>query len=198
MDKRALTTEELTQFLKDMELGTEQTIMAVDGAEDDVMPDLAMGVIKDHYFDSNTSTFLVGVYGSDCDFQAFFSGDYDDEDTCINAVANWLDNAGNAICEHYGGLYIKVSDEEEQAFYEENKYNGEIARTIDTLEWGEVDMVSRFDIEKGVTFYDCYKRKGGGYLGEYHTGRDNNGNEYSLDDFSDREIDEDLSYNFYL
>ena len=85
---------------------------------------------------------------------------------------------------------IEPTDEEEQAFYEENKYNGEIVRTIDTLDWGEVDMVSRFDIDEGVTFYDCYQKNGGGYLGEFHT--------ENLDALSDKEIEDDLSYNLDL
>lgn len=190
---KTLEKKELTQILKDMELGSEMTIMAIDGSEDDIMPDLAMGVIKDHYFDSNTSTFLVGVYGSDCDFKAFFGGDYDDEDTCINAVVEWLESAGNAICSDFGGLYVKATDEEEQAFYEENKYNGEIARTIDTIDYGEVDMVSRYDVDFGVTFYDCYQKDGGGYLGEFRPTKG-----LSLDDFSDEEIDDELCYNLDL
>ena len=188
--RTAMTEKELAQFLKDMELGTEQTIMAIDGAEDDVMPDLAMGVIKDKYFDSDTTTYLVGVYGSDCDFSSFFSGDYDDEDTCIENVINWFNETGNAFCGvRFNGLYIKPTDEEEQEYYEENKYNGDIVRTVDTLEWGEIDLVARFDVDDG-NFYDCYQRDGGGYLGELHT--------ENLDALSDKEIEDDLSYNLDL
>lgn len=270
MDKRALTTEELTQFFKDMELGTEQTIMAIDGAEDDVMPDLAMGVIKEKYFDSNTTTFLAGVYGSDYELRSFFAGDYDDEDTCIKDLVEWLTNEGACSCNNFGGLYIKPTDEQEQSEYEENKYNGEVTRTIpdsflwgdvdmvarftdgkvfydcyqregrnylgefnplplteldeytdqqiidtlentkhdkvynndnknpyngvvvrtiDTLDWGDVDMVSRYDIDDGVTFYDCYQKDGGGYLGEFRLG------EYDLDQYTDDEIESYLEDN---
>lgn len=197
MDNRALTTEELTQFFKDMGLGSEQTIMAIDGSEDSVMPDLAMGVIKNKYFDSDTTTYLAGVYGDKYNFCSFFVEDYDDEEECIKDLVEWLTGIGIGLCgANFNGLYIKPSDEEEQTFYEENKYNGEIARTIDTLEWGEVDMVARFDY-KDELFYDCYQKDSGKHLGEYYTGRDYSGKEYSLDDFSDREIEEDLSYNIH-
>lgn len=190
MDKKALTKQELIQFLKDMELGTEQTVMAIDGEEDDVMPDLAMGVIKDKYFDSDTSTFLVGVYGSDCNFQAFFSGDYDDEDECLDIVTEWLTRTADGMCNNFGGLYIKSTDKEEQEFYEENKYNGEIARTIDTLTWGKVDLVSRFDIDEGVTFYDCYQKDGGGYLGEFRILPIT-----ELDEYTDKVIEASINTN---
>lgn len=184
MEKKALTNQELAQYLNDMELGTEQTIMAIDGAEDDVMPDLAMGIIKDKYFDSDTTTYLVGVYGNDHLFQSFFVSDYDDEYRCIYNIIEWFEQTAIGMCNDFGGLYIKPTDEEEQAFYEENKYNGEIARTIDTLDWGEVDMVSRFDPEEGVVFYDCYQRDGGGYLGEFRLEY-----ETTIDDYTDKDIE---------
>ena len=182
--RTAMTEKELAQFLKDMELGTEQIIMAIDGEEDDVMPDLAMGVIKEKYFDSDTTTFLAGVYGSDYEFRSFFAGDYDDEDTCIENVINWFNETGNAFCGvRFNGLYIKPTDEEEQEYYEENKYNGDIVRTVDTLEWGEIDLVARFDVDDG-NFYDCYQRDGGGYLGEFRLEY-----ETTIDDYTDKDIE---------
>ena len=168
MEKKALEKNEIIQFLKDMELGTERTIMAIDGMEESVMPDLAMGVIKDKYFDSDTTTYLVGVYGNDHEFRSFFVGDYDDEDTCIKDLAEWLTNEGACSCSDFGGLYIKPIDEEEQSFYEENKFNGDVVREVDTFNYGIVCLVARFDVDEG-NFYDMYQKDGGGYLGELHT-----------------------------
>lgn len=185
MERKYYTNDDIANFLlNDMEVGTERTIMGIDGMADGVMPDLAMGVIKEKFFDTNTTTYLVGVYGSDCDFHSFFGGNYDEEKDCVNDVVRWLESTAMAMCGgNYGGLYVKPTDEEQQAEYEENKYNGEIVRTIDTLEWGEVDLVARFDVDEG-NFYDCYQKETRGYLGELHT--------ENLDALSDKEIEDDL------
>ena len=181
MEKKALAKNEIIQFLKDMALGTERTIMAIDGKEESVMPNLAMGVIKNKYFDSDTTTFLAGVYGSDYEFRSFFAEDYEDEETCISDLVEWLTNEGICYCGNFGGLYIKPTDEEEQSFYEENKFNGDVVREVDTLDYGMVCLVARFYVDEG-NFYDMYQKERGGYLGELHT--------ESLESLTDEDIED--------
>lgn len=190
MGKKAIENKELVKFLEEMEIGAERTIMAIDGKEDSVMPDLAMGVIKEKFFDSETTTFLVGVYGSDCHFKAFFNGDYESEYNCIISVIVWLEQTAVSMCGmNYGGLYIKPTDEEEQSFYEENKFNGDIVREVDTLGYDIVCLVARFDVDEG-NFYDMYEKDGGGYLGELHT--------ENLESLTDSEIENIIKENMEI
>lgn len=187
--REPLSNQELIKFFEEMEIGSERTIMAIDGADKFGLDDLAIGVIKDKFFDSETTTFLVGIFGSDYDFKSFFGGDYEDETECINAVIEYLEQVSiNSCGSNYCGLYIKPEYEYEN---DERKYNGDIVRVIDTLDWGEVELVSRYNINNSETFYDCYERTTSKFVGEFHIYDERN-----LDDYTDEEIAKDIDDRF--
>lgn len=103
--------KELMNAILNVEDGDEITIYGLDGTADDIMPDLAMGVRKDRYFDSDTPTYLCGVYGGDCNFASFFCGDYDTEEDCVKSIIIWLNETAFAMCgNNYEGLSLTKRD----------------------------------------------------------------------------------------
>lgn len=71
---------------------------------------------------------------------------------------------------------------EEELQYQENRFNGDIERIIDTLNYDEVCFVSRYDTDNNETFYDCYQRDSGKYIGEVRVS--------DVDDYSDKDLED--------
>ena len=79
---------EIKKALSNMELGEEITIYGLDG--NDGVPNLAMGVMCEQYFDSDNTTYLCGVYGSDSDFTMFREMDYEYIEDLVKDIVDWF------------------------------------------------------------------------------------------------------------
>ena len=96
---------EIKKALSNMVLGDEITIYGLDG--NDGVPNLGMGVMCEQYFDSENTTYLCGVYGSDSDFTMFREFDYDYKEDMIEDMLDWLIvTANNMIGSTFNGLSL--------------------------------------------------------------------------------------------
>lgn len=101
------TYYEIKQAISNMKIGDEITIYGLDG--NNGVPNLGMGIICEQYFDSENTTYLCGVYGSDSDFTMFREFDYDYKDEMIEDISDWFINTAiNMIgSNHFRGLSLK-------------------------------------------------------------------------------------------